>query len=340
MGEIRMGRQNNFWSDGAVEDVGANRLHFTINGMYTAPGSGWISTPASRVDNTLKLVANKDLAGSFAGSEIWIAHPTAAEQAIPNNATAVTANLGNALGTAQAKASGYTLKLAQGPLSVQYDYAKNAKRANGTTAGPAAGTNIAATASTGALGTLYNTLSAAPTADNDLIGQKLGAAFTYAEGSKVYFINSKFEQKFANATYASTAYAIAPVAGDTPTAVNTAALVSMFGGNRKQSNNLLGVQHRMGAWEFHAAYAKQGDVTLAGAKLADSGSTAYTLGARYELSKRTAVTVATTQIKNDKNNNINNAGGGQSSYNYSATDGSIGYGAKLTQMGASIMHNF
>jgi predicted porin len=98
---------------------------------------------------------------------------------------------------------------------------------------------------------------------------------------------------------------------------------------------MLGVQHRMGAWEFHGVYVNQGNVKqFDGTEMADSGSKAYTLGARYELSKRTAVTVAMTEIKNGINNNMNNTGGGQSSV------AAIGYGAKLSQNGVSIQHNF
>ena len=320
MGEIRMGRQNNFWSDGAIEDVGANRLHFTINGMYTAPSSGWIAAPASRVDNTLKFVANQGLAGAFAGTEIWVAKPNAAEQAAPNTAItniSSTGVNGNQSGAVLAKASGFTLKFNQGPFAVQYDTAKNQNILNGvvTTTPTASAYTIAG----------FSTTAAAASAENSLKGTKLGLAYTYAAGSKVYFINSKFEQTYP--LYANTVYLVVPAAS------NSVPLASS-GGNRKQSNNQLGVQHRMGAWEFHAVYVNQGNVTLAGADLADSGSKAYTLGARYELSKRTAVTVSTTEIKNGINNNINNSGGGQSSVP------AIGFGAKLTQMGTSIQHNF
>jgi len=312
MGEIRMGRQNNYWGDGAIEDVGANRLHFTINGMYTAPSSGWISGPAARVDNTVKFVANQGLAGAFAGSEIWMAKPNAAEQAAPNTVStnvSATGVDGNKSGAVLAKASGITLKFNQGPFAVQYDTAKNQNIANGVVT--AVGSTIGTT-------TGFTAVAAAPTAENSLKGSKLGFAYTYAEGSKVYVINSKFEQTWA--TFGATTYLVVPAAA------NSVPLAS-FGGNRKQSSNMLGVQHRMGAWEFHAVYVNQGNLTLAGAELADSGSKAYTLGARYELSKRTALTVATTEIKNGINNNINNSGGGQSSV------AAIGYGAKLSQTG-------
>jgi predicted porin len=321
-GDIRLGRQNNFWGNGAIEDVGANRIHFSINGAYTAPSSGWISGPAARVDNTLKFVANRGLAGAFAGSEIWIAHPNAAEQAAPNTAaTNVTSAgvKGNQAGDVLAKAQGITLKFNQGPWAAQYDYAQNKNQLNGVQT--AAGTNSNQWTSGPA------TLTTSPNADSTLTGAKLGLAYSYADGSKVYFINSTFKQEYATLSSVSSIYAIIPAAANS-------APLAIVGGDRKQSNNLIGIQHRIGAWELHAAYVKQGDLELAGETLNNSGSKAYTLGARYELSKRTALTVATTQIKNDTKNNINNSGGGQSSV------AAIGYGAKLTQFGASVQHNF
>lgn len=319
MGDIRLGRQNNFWGNGAIEDVGANRIHFSINGAYTAPSSGWISGPAARVDNTLKFVANQGLAGAFAGSEIWIAHPNAAEQAAPNTAaTNVTAGgvKANQAGDILAKAQGVTLKFNQGPWAAQYDYAQNKNQLNGVQTAAGASTNQ---------WTGVGTLATAPAADSTLTGAKLGLAYSYANGSKVYFINSTFKQAYA--TLDQAVYAIIPAAANS-------APLAIVGGARKQSNNLIGVQHRIGAWELHATYVKQGDLKIADQTLSNSGSTAYTLGARYELSKRTALTVATTQIKNDAYNNINNSGGGQSSV------AAIGYGAKLTQFGASVQHNF
>lgn len=329
MGDIRLGRQNNFWSNGAIEDVGANRIHFAVHGAYTSPSSGWIVGPASRVDNTIKFVANKGLAGAFAGSEIWTAKQNGGEQAQPNTATTgAGSGLGNAGGSPQAKASGITLKLNQGPWAAQYDWAKNSNLTNGVVP--------AAPAQTGTFdGDMKTASSASPGSNSSTTGQKLGLAFSYAEGSKVYFINAQFKQVFDGAL-ADSGYVLAQSISSTApaTALNTAVPVGILGINRKQSSNQIGVQHRLGAWELHAVYVKQGDATIGGEKLGDSGSKAYTLGARYDLSKRTAVTVATSQIKNGAFNNINNSNGGQSSV------AAIGYGAKLTQMGASIQHNF
>ena len=315
IGNLRFGRQNVFWGNGAIEDVGANRLHFSINGAYTSPAAGWIANPMARVDNTVKLVGNSVL-GPLAGSEVWYAHPSAAEQAAPN-----ALNTQNPEGKAQAKAKGFTLKFAQGPLAAQYDYGKFSNQLNGV--GTAA--NQTFLAADFAANSLANNNT--KTLENSVISQKLGLAFTYAEGSKVYFIHSKFEQKFNDATVSQNALPVQAAAG-------TNGFVAVLGGDRKQSNNLIGVQHRLGNWELHAAYAKQGNVSLAGESLDNSGSKAFTLGTRYDLSKRTAVTVAATRIKNDAYNNFNNAGGGQSSA------AAIGYGAKLSQIGASVQHNF
>lgn len=312
MADIRLGRQNVFWGNGAIEDVGANRMHFSINGMYTSPSSGWIANPMARVDNTVKFVGNSAL-GAFAGSEFWFAHPVVAESATPN-----ALNTANTKGEAKAKAQGLTLKFAQGPIAAQYDYGKFTSQLNGV--GTATGQTFSAAE-------ILAETAAAKTLDNSVTAQKLGLAYTYAEGSKVYFINSRFKQTFLDPVASANIIAVTATAG-------TNALLVLQGGDRKQSSNLLGVQHRIGPWELHGAYARQGNATIAGETVGDSGSKAFTLGARYDVSKRTALTAGYTQIKNDANNNINNSGGGQSSA------AAIGYGAKLTQVGASVQHNF
>lgn len=312
-GDIRLGRQNVFWSNGAIEDVSANRIHFAINGMYTSPSSGWIANPMARVENTVKFVGNSAL-GPFAGSEFWFSHPSAAESGSPN-----ALNTANPTGEAKAKAQGLTLKFNQGPWAAQFDYGKFTSQLNGV--GTATGQTFSAAEI--AAGT-----AAAKTLDNSIKAQKLGLAYSYAEGSKVYFINSRFQQTFSDPVASANVIAVTAAPG-------TNTLLGVQGGDRKQSSNLFGVQHRLGNWELHAVYAKQGDVSIGNVGNADdSGSKAYTLGARYDLSKRTAITTAYTQIKNGAQNNINNSGGGQSSV------AALGYGAKLTQFGVSILHNF
>jgi len=109
--QIRFGRQNVYWGNGAVEDVGANHMVFGGIGMYTAASSGYVTAPAARLENTTKIVLQKGLAGNFAGSELYYGILNQNEQAAANT---------NPAGTAM----GFTLRYASGPLGAQVDYVK------------------------------------------------------------------------------------------------------------------------------------------------------------------------------------------------------------------------
>ncbi|MDO9277856.1 MAG: porin [Polaromonas sp.] len=117
--EVRLGRQNVFWGNGKIEDVGANVIYGGVTSAYTAPSSGWTAGPAARLDNTTKLVLNQGLVGKmFAGSEIWYGIQQKGEQ----TAAGLEAN---------AKAQGFTLKAEQGPFAAQLDYGQNKATNNG-----------------------------------------------------------------------------------------------------------------------------------------------------------------------------------------------------------------
>jgi len=194
---------------------------------------------------------------------------------------------------AKAAAQGFTLRYITGPFAAQYDYGVNKNT--------------------------FNDLTSTSNVDNK--GAKLGLAYTYAPGSKAYFVNTAFSRDYS-------------VEATNATALSVTAAGALAGGKRKQSSNQIGVQHRMGALELHAQYVTQGNVKGYSAELADSGSKAYALGARYELSKRTAITGSYNIINNGKANNMNISGGGQSSV------GSLTAGSDLKVMRASIQHQF
>jgi predicted porin len=167
-----------------------------------------------------------------------------------------------------------------------------------------------------------NTVNGLTVADDTKTGSKLGLSYIYAPGSKVYFANSTFSIAYTDA---------ATNAVLTPTTLGT----GVMAGYRKQSNNQFGVQHRMGNLELHAQYVIQAKVkNVAGTSIADTGAKAYALGARYELSKRTALTASYNVIDNEAANNINISGGGQSSV------AALGKGANLKVARASIQHLF
>ncbi|MEI7785685.1 MAG: porin, partial [Betaproteobacteria bacterium] len=295
MAELRLGRQNVFWGMGPTEDVSANRISGGVGSSYSAPSSGYTVAPAARLENTVQVVAGSDL-GGFAGSAVWFAKPVAAETALP-----LATNTGNTLGEVKAAAQGFTLRYITGPFGVQYDYAQVKNAGNGiTTASSFDATNT---------------------------GSKLGLSYSYAPGSKVYFANAVFSTSFTDAAVNN----VAPVS-----IVGTAATGNYNVGYRKQASNQFGVQHVVGGGlELHAQYVIQGKVkNFAGADVAATGSKAYAVGARYELSKRTALTASYNVIDNEAKNNINLSGGGQSS------TPNIGLGATLKVVRASIQHLF
>jgi len=333
--EVRLGRQNVFWGMGPIEDVGANRISGGVGSSYTAPSSGFVSAPAARLENTIQLVAGSEL-GGFAGSSVWVAKPVAGEigapvpatiatsalactstaaqiaitpaACVPLVSTTTTTNAGNIDGVQKAAAQGFTLRYVTGPFAAQYDYGINKNTNNGVTTSASAGTLV-------------------PTLDSTIKGAKLGVAYTYAPGSKVYVANATFQTSF------------------TETAMNDQAPVIIVGGPasradyargfRKQTSNQVGVQHRMGNLELHGQYVIQADAkNYLGAAVANTGSKAYALGARYELSKRTALTGSYNVIENESANNINISGGGQSSV------AAIGLGATLKVSRVSIQHLF
>lgn len=109
--QLRFGRQNVYWGNGSVEDVGANHMVFGGIGMYTAASSGYVTAPAARLENTTKIVLQKGLAGNFAGSELYYGVLNANERA-----AAGASPTGSVMG--------FTARYASGPLGAQLDYIK------------------------------------------------------------------------------------------------------------------------------------------------------------------------------------------------------------------------
>jgi hypothetical protein len=71
--EVRLGRQNVYWTHGELNQTGANFLSGDVLGAFTAPSSGFSAGVASRQNNTILLQLNKDslLGGNFAGTQLY-----------------------------------------------------------------------------------------------------------------------------------------------------------------------------------------------------------------------------------------------------------------------------
>ncbi len=304
--ELRLGRQNVYWANGKIEDQAANMIHGGVINAYTAPGAGFINAPASRADNTFNVVLNKDLVGTmFAGSSVWYS--------IGSNAEQTAKNL-----DAKAKAMGFTIKAEQGPFAAQYDYGQNKNTNNG-----------ADTAATWTMSSTTGTVAqvGAPVLDSTVTGGKLGLAYFYAPTSKIAFINVQLKQEFTTAAE-NAKDPVSIVAAATSTAYNT--------GFRKQSSNNFLVQHDLGGGNIlMGQYVKQGNVkNVSGASIADTGSTAYSIAYRKDLSKRTSLSASYNVINNDAKNNMMSNGGGQASVAY------VPMGAQVKVIGLGIQHNF
>jgi len=279
--ELRLGRQNVWWSHGELNQTGANFTSFdAIGGMY-APSSGMSAATISRESNVILLHAGSAL-GAFAGSQAYYS---------------VNAQEGATSGIAspnKGSIMGFKLNYSQGPIVAMLDYAAGKNSANNSTAA----------------------------ADFDSNSTKAGVGYKYAAGSLVSFTWWKHERSYNLA--ASNAAA--------PTIINMAAGVT---GGREQSGWAINLQHALNSQiGLYAQYGTFGDAkNSAGTTVADTGAKGLMLGARYNLSKRTAVYGAYAKLTNERANALNFSGGAYAS-------GNSAVGADPKVMGVGIMHNF
>jgi len=300
--QVRFGRQNVYWGNGSVEDVGANHMVFGGIGMYTAASSGYVTAPVARLENTTKVVLNKGLAGNFAGSEIYYGILNANERASYN---------ASPMGTAM----GATLRYASGPLGVQLDYAKvsNSAGTSDTTNRNNTGLKIAAG---------YQVLKTT----------KIQAAF--------FEMKREFTDPTTNTAQLgiNTDTAKAAVAASTNPVTNAVAATNQPAGGGKQGGFGLGVIHSLGGpLSVYGQWAKLGDFKhVTRGSQADTNSDSYAVGLRYNFSNRTHVYTSYSVINNAKNNNVTMSGGGMSSAASTGTP----MGADTKVMSLGLFHNF
>jgi predicted porin len=293
--ELRLGRQNVWWSHGELNQTGANFTSFdAIGGMY-APSSGMSAATISRESNVILLHAGSAL-GAFAGSQAYYS-VNAQEGATTGTSTAVAATA-----TAPATATGspnkgsimgFKLNYSQGPIVAMLDYAAGKNSAN----------------------------NSANSQDFDSNSTKVGVGYKYAAGSIASFTWFKHERTY-NLAASNTA---------APTIINLAAAF----GSREQSGWAINLQHALtNQIGLYAQYGTFGDAkNSAGTAVADTGAKGIMLGARYNLSKRTAVYGAYAKLTNERANALNFSGGAYAS-------GNSAVGADPKVMGVGIMHNF
>jgi predicted porin len=188
---------------------------------------------------------------------------------------------------------GFKLNYSAGPMVAMLDYAAGKNSANNSTSAT----------------------------DFDSNSTKVGVGYKYAAGSLASFTWFKHERTY-NLAASNTA---------APTIINLAAGVT---GGREQSGWAINLQHKMGQVGLFGQYGVFGDAkNSAGTAVANTGAKGIMLGARYDLSKRTAVYGAFAKLTNESANALNFSGGAYAS-------GNSAVGADPRVMGVGVMHNF
>jgi predicted porin len=283
--ELRLGRQNVWWSHGELNQTGANFTSFdAIGGMY-APSSGMSAATISRESNVILLHAGSAM-GAFAGSQAY--YSVNPQEVATNGTAAGSPNKGSIMG--------FKLNYSQGPIVAMLDYAAGKNSANNSTAAT----------------------------DFDSNSTKAGVGYKYAAGSLVSFTWWKHERSY-NLAASNTA---------APTILNLTT-PGVATGSREQSGWAINLQHALtGDIGLYAQYGVFGDAkNSAGTTVANTGAKGIMLGARYNLSKRTAVYGAYAKLTNERANAVNFSGGAYAS-------GNSAVGADPKVMGVGIMHNF
>ena len=157
-------------------------------------------------------------------------------------------------------------------------------------------------------------------------GQKIGVSYGYAPGSRAGFIYQRLENQRIGATITGGNGVIA-TAGDT-------LKVSVWGVN---------LEHSIGQLGLYGGYFRTGDVTggtnAGGAAAGGTKSTAYHIGLKQHLSKRTGMYVSYNGIKNEPNAFADITGGGYTSAGNPGMP-AISSGADVKVWAVGLHHNF
>lgn len=263
-GDVRLGRQSIWWSNGVIAQTGANYINSAVDGLINNPSITAI--PVARQSNTLSY--NSPTMGGFNVSLSY--SPDAQERA----------GLG---AEADGRVFGITGRYTTGAIRAQIDWAS----AEGNT-------------------------PAAPAAQAENTGLKIGLGWAYAPGSQISGIWGQLENDNAGG-----------VAG--------VDLERMFW--------LLNWEHMMGQVHLLAQFYNADDVEGPAGDIADTDVRGITLAARYLLSKRTAAYVSYSTVRNGAAAFADLNGGGFSSAPGGALTAASA-GADVKVLGVGVIHNF
>jgi hypothetical protein len=301
--EIRLGRQNVWWTQGELNQMGSTYLGSDsmtnlingANGVYTGRG-----------ENMVKLLAGAGM-GAFAGSEFYVGYMGAsgASTVATNQANATQGEAAGANTSPKGKYFGGKLQYTQGAIIGMIDFQNSSNQLY--LAGTSAATNF------------------------DRSSTKYGLGYKYNAASLVslqYWTKKRTDNAGTQAT--------TNVFGINPTGYATYA-----SGNTQQTGDAsdtgwgLNVKHDLGnGLMVHGQWAKASNVKdYAGNAMADTGAVAYSLGLTKAFSKRTHLYTAYHTINNQNNAAYNMTGG---SYN----SGTSNLGADVKMMSLGMIHNF
>ena len=272
--EVRLGRQNVWWTQGELNQVGST---FLGSDSLTNLINGGVGVYGVRLENMLKFAVT---GGQFAGSEAYYGLMTTNESAGATTLANGANNTGTIKTDPRGAYQGFKLAYTMGKFVGMIDYQGSKDAPNVAASATAAGTN-----------------------SFDRTATKYGVAYKYTPTSLVSV--QAWNKKRTDVTTAGATYV---------NALNTAANTTTAGDAKDSGYGIVLKHDFGGGWIAHGQYAKVGNIkgTSAGEQ-SGTGAKAYTLGATKSFSKRTHVYGAFHKITNEVNANYNMAGGSYNS---------------------------
>jgi len=305
--EVRLGRQNVFWTSGAPDQTGSNLAGSSISANLYGGGVGLYGT---RLENIFRLVGGKDF-GSFANSEIYVGYmqPPAAANWIPGatgisyaNHTGESASSANSGGGV----NGFKLNYNSGPLNLMVDYQSYTKTATVTSV---------------PFQTAANTIAATSVITNSFSGNATKYQVGYALGgesivSAQYWTKSRTDETAPTAAFSNASTSRTGAGTDSGWVVNY---------NHDFKNSFVG----------YVQYGRANNITGGpnATEQVGTDATAYTVGALKRFSKRTHIYGTYHNITNGANINYGMSGGSYGS-------ASPGNGQQITITALGMIHNF
>jgi predicted porin len=310
--EIRLGRQNVWWTQGELNQVGSTFLGADSS---TNLQNGGVGVYTVRGENMIKLTA---ASGAFAGSEVYTAFMGASGATTYNTGgvagswsgkstgqpTNASGEAAGAAAGAKGKYNGFKVQYTTGPFVAMWDYQ------NSQHAVLAAGT---------------------ATSDFDRSANKFGLAYKYNPTSLVsaqYWAKKRTDNSGTAAL--TNVFGINPTSSASYASTNTA-----ITGSAKDTGYAFVAKHDLGGGlTLHGQYTKANSIKDgSGTEVANTGATAYTLGLTKAFSKRTHVYGAYHLITNESAAAYNMTGGSYQS-------GTSNLGADVKMLALGMIHNF